>query len=104
MLEPDPRQSQDAGPYPAFQRSPVFHEVGRNQHPIGPQHPVDLPQHPLRIRDDVQGVGDQHRVKGIVPIGQGHGVGYLEGEVVGAIALLRLGDHAVGIVGSDHPL
>lgn len=38
------------------------------------QYSLDLPEHTIRLRQDVQGVGDDHRVEGLRRVGQMAGI------------------------------
>ena len=71
-------------------------EGRRNQHAIIFQYPFYLLQGVLRLRHDVQRVGHDHYIKGLVRIGQAEHI--LHGEVqLGRAAIpLRLGDHLRG--------
>ena len=68
-------------------------ECRRNQHAVILQNPLDFLQGFLRLRHDVQRVGHNHHVEGLLRIGQAEH--FLHGEVqLGrAIIPLCLGDH-----------
>ena len=54
-------------------------EGRRNQHAVVLQHPLDLSKGFLRLRHDMQGVGHDHYIKGLVRIGQAEHI--LHGKV-----------------------
>ena len=50
-------------------------DKGRGKQPSARlQNPLDLPEHAIRLRQDVQGIGDDHRVEGLRRVGQMGGI------------------------------
>ena len=46
-------------------------DKGRGKQPSARlQNPLDLPEHAIRLRQDVQGIGDDHRVEGLRHVGE----------------------------------
>ena len=66
---------------------------GRHQHAVVLQHPADLGEGLLRLRNDMQGVGHDDHLKAAVGVGQVKHVLHGEMQFGGAVALLRLRDH-----------
>ena len=71
-------------------------EGRRNQHAIVFQHPADLGKGFLRLRHDVQRVGHDHHVEGLLRIGQAEHILHGKVQLCRAIIPLCLGDHLCG--------
>ena len=80
----------------------MLYEIRRNQNAVGTQHAVNLPQCFLRVRHDVEGVGNNDSIKRTVRIGERHPVSDLELETGRIHPLFRLPDHSLRIVGRGH--
>ena len=80
----------------------MFHKIRCDQDASCSQHTVDFPQCFFRFRHHMQGVGDQHNIKGIILIRQRYGIRDLKSQVIRTFSLLRLSDHPIGIIRCDH--
>ena len=80
-------------------------DKGRGKQPSARlQNPLDLPEHAIRLRQDVQGIGDDHRVEGLRRVGQMGGILDREVETGGTDPLFRLLDHSgSGVRGLPEP-
>jgi len=67
-----------------------------NEHAVILQHPADLGKGLLRLRDDVQRIGYDHHIKGLVRIGQAEHIPHRKVQLCGAVVPLRLSDHFLG--------
>ena len=66
---------------------------GRHQHAVVLQHPADLGEGLLRLRNDMQGVGHDDHLKAAVGVGQVKHVLHGEMQLGGSVVPLRLRDH-----------
>ena len=71
-------------------------EGRRNQHAVIPQYTMDLGKGFLRLRYDVQGVGHDHHLEGLVRIGQTEHIPHRKVQLGRVIIPLCLGDHLHG--------
>ena len=65
----------------------MLHKVLFDQNAARTEHSVNFPQSFLRLKVDIQGVGDQHRVKSVVHIGQLRCARTLKAELSRTVAL-----------------
>ena len=66
---------------------------GRHQHAVVLQHPADLGEGLLRLRNDMQVVGHDDHLKAAVGVGQVKHVLHGEMQLGGSVVPLRLRDH-----------
>ena len=66
---------------------------GRHQHAVVLQHPADLGEGLLRLRNDMQGVGHDDHLKAAVGVGQVKHVLHGEMQLGGSVVPLRFCDH-----------
>ena len=71
-------------------------EGGGCQHAVVLQHPPDLPQRHLRLGNDVQRVGYDHHVKGLIRVGQVEHILHGDVQLCRVVLPLRLRDHLLG--------
>ena len=80
----------------AGKRVPCMGEGRRDEHTVILQHPLDFLQGFLRLRHDVQCVGHDHHIKGLIRIGQAEHILHGEVQLCRSVIPLCFGDHLRG--------
>ena len=92
-VERKARQLHEKCPDLAGKRVSRMGKGGRDEHAVVLQHPADLGKGFLRLRHDVQRVGHDHHIEGLVRIGQAEHILHGKVQLCRAVIPLCLGDH-----------